>query len=298
MNTEESNFQYDCRLSSSLSDNLNEILSCLGNSDDIEQSRYMEAKIPFTVLYLSGLVDEQQVNDYIIAPLLREQHIISQDYKINSLIEKMYGVKSFPLKTCSSVLKAIINGETVVLFDGFNEAVSMAGMKSKARTVEEPSTQTVIQGPKEAFVETLSINTSLIRRRIKNPNLRMKNYVIGMDTQTTITLCYIDEKVDKDVLDELHKRLSQLETKEIYDSGMLNEHLEKFGIKNRWYSPFPVNMSTERPDTIASSVNEGRVALIVDGSPFVSIYPVSFWTFFQASRKIIIRDLTFLHLSG
>lgn len=135
-----------------------------------------------------------------------------------------------------------------------------------------------MRGPRDSFNESLRTSTALIRRRIKDPKCKIVQNKFGQRSRTDYALIYMEDLVEKKVLDAVQDQLEAYETDAIYDSGML-EHF----MNQKWYSPFPVIQSTERPDKVASSLLEGRVAIIVDNSPEVLLLPATFNTFFQAS---------------
>jgi spore germination protein KA len=125
----------------------------------------------------------------------------------------------------------------------------------------EPIAESVVRGPRDGFTETLSVNTTLIRRKIKSPKLKIKSLSVGRYSQTQIALLYIEGLADKTLIDEVDNRLNRIEIDGILESGYIEEFIE-----DNSFSPFPQILNTERPDVAASSLLEGRVVILVDGT--------------------------------
>ncbi|MED4797818.1 spore germination protein, partial [Priestia megaterium] len=144
--------------------------------------------------------------------------------------------------------------------------------------------QTVVRGPRDSFTETLRTNTALIRRRIKSPKLWIESQQIGEFTKTDIALVYIDGIADEQVIQEVKERLSKIDIDGILESGYIEEL-----IQDEDYTPFPTMHNTERPDSVAAGLLEGRIAILVDGTPFVLMVPALFIQFFQAAEDYYQR---------
>lgn len=149
------------------------------------------------------------------------------------------------------------------------------------RAVSEPQSQTVVRGPRDSFTETLRTNTALIRRRIKSPKLWIESQQIGEFTKTDIALVYIDGIADEQVIQEVKERLSKIDIDGILESGYIEEL-----IQDEDYTPFPTMHNTERPDSVAAGLLEGRIAILVDGTPFVLMVPALFIQFFRRPKII------------
>ena len=152
------------------------------------------------------------------------------------------------------------------------------------RGVTEPNSQTVVRGPRESFSENIRVNTALIRRRVKDPNLWIEPKTIGVRSKTSVELMYIHGVVDDQVLDELRQRLDRIDIDGILDSGHVEELIQDTG-----FSVFPTILNTERPDVTAAALLEGRVAILVDGSPFVLVVLALFMQFFHSPEDFTQR---------
>ncbi len=178
----------------------------------------------------------------------------------------------------------ILSGNTLLFIDGFSEAFIVSTKGFPKRSVSESDTEVVVQGSKEAFTETIRVNTVLIRRRIRDKGLKVKQLKIGKRSKTDIALMYIEDIARKEIVDELEKRLDKIDIDAVLDSG----YIEQF-IEDDWMSAFPQLQMTERPDKAASAILEGRIAIVVDNTPFVLIAPAILASFYQSAEDYYQR---------
>jgi hypothetical protein len=144
--------------------------------------------------------------------------------------------------------------------------------------VSEPVAEGEVRASRDGFIENIRVNTSLIRRRIKDYSLRIDSMKIGVRTKTDVALVYIDNLVDKGILGELKSRLERIDVDSILESGYIEELIEDAPL-----SVFPTIEHTERPDKASAAILEGRIAVIVDNTPFCLVVPTIFWQFIQAT---------------
>ncbi len=152
------------------------------------------------------------------------------------------------------------------------------------RSLEEPSSESVIRGPRDGFIENISTNISLIRRRLKTSKLKMESFTVGEVSQTQVIMTYMKGIATDSLVDEVRERINKIQIDGILESNYIEEFIEDFP-----FSPFPQVQSTERPDVVAAELLEGKVALITDTSPFALIVPMTFWAGMQASEDFYMR---------
>ncbi|MCA0969325.1 spore germination protein [Halobacillus litoralis] len=274
-------------LYSSLNDNVTMVTKRLGESSDLVVRHISINKTPCAVLYMDGLVDKNTVQEYIMEALMLDMP--SKRASVKALYEKIK-TASLPIGELSEVehidelLHRLLSGETILLIDKEKKALVASTKGWRDRGVQESTAESVIRGPKEAFNETLRTNTALLRRKIRDSNLRMDAKKIGKMTQTDIAVAYLEGTAEDSVVRDVHKRLENIDIDGVLESGYIEEY-----IQDAQYSPFPTVYYSEKPDTIAAGILEGRVAIIVDGTPEVLLVPALFVNFFQSSEDYYQR---------
>lgn len=184
----------------------------------------------------------------------------------------------------TELISALLAGGSIIFVEGHSICLLVGTESLKQRGVEEASSQSVVRGPREGFTESLRNNTALVRRRIQSPMVRIEQRRLGEQTRTNIAIMYMEGMADKDVLNELRTRLDQAQLSSVLESSYIEEM-----IQDRRYSPFPTIFNSERPDVIASAILEGRVAILMEGTPFVLIVPSLFVQAFQSSEDYYQR---------
>lgn len=293
--TSELQKRQDPKIVSSLEVNLKYINSLLGNSGDLKIHRFVigdNRECPAALLFIDGLVEQATITDSILFPIMSLDYSVlssrqdGQD-RINQLRQKIVcsgDMQSF--EKLSEVTAAILSGDTAILLEDCTTALGVSTKGWDKRGVSEPETEAVVRGPREGFTENFRTNTALLRRRIKTPKLRMDHFTLGEKTVTNVCIAYIDGVADPNVIKVIHERLKQLDIDSVLDSGYLEEYME-----DNPFSVFATTGYTEKPDVAAAKLLEGRVAIIVDGSPFVLTAPMLFIEAFQSAEDYYIRPL-------
>ena len=234
------------------------------------------------IIYIDGMVNIEIVNENIIQPVLRSDlsENIESDNLLEELKKKVIVSNNVALETdINKIVSSVIYGDTLFLLEGYDKVLVINSKGWKSRPITEPDSARVVRGPREGFTESIIVNLSLVRRKIKNPDLKFKFKEIGERTHTKTCICYIEGLALEGILSELEQRLNDIEIDGIIDSGYIQEL-----IKDAPYSPFETVGSSERPDVIAAKLLEGRIALFVDGSPFVLTVPFLVVENFQANE--------------
>ncbi|WP_253206757.1 spore germination protein [Bacillus toyonensis] len=271
-------------LNTDLSENISELKTILGNSDDIvirNIESHTENFQNVAIVHMDGISKEEIIETHIIEPLLKYNLSYDNTTSNLSMITKLeQTITASHLKrgeNWDDVISAVLSGDTVVFLDGYKQALIASTKELQTRNVTEPTTQTVIRGPKDSFTENFRTNTSLIRSRIQSPNLQLETIKIGEITQTDIGLMYIRGLADSSILKEIKTRLQQITIDGILESNYIEEL-----IQDDYLTPFPTILNTERPDAVTANLLEGRIAIFVHGTPYVLIGPATFIQFFQS----------------
>ena len=188
------------------------------------------------------------------------------------------------------MVQMMLSGATVMLGSAFlNRGIIIDARTYPARDTAEPENDRVIKGARDGFVETLIFNTALIRRRIRDPRLKMSYMTVGTRSKTDVVVCYIEDKADLDYVASLKEKIASINV-EALTVGM--QSLTECLIKSRWYNPFPKVRTTERPDAAAAQLMEGNVLIMCDNSPEVMILPASLFDFMQDTNDFYFPPLT------
>lgn len=193
----------------------------------------------------------------------------------------------------SDITKDFLSGISILLVDGYSKAFSIDCRSYPGRGVEEPEKDKVMRGSRDGFVETLVFNSALIRRRIRNPRLRMEITAVGKSSQTDIVISYLDGRVDTSMLKDLKERIAKINI----DSLTMNqESLVECLYHRPWLNPFPKYKFTERPDAAAASILEGNIVLLVDNSPSAIILPTSIFDIVEEADDYYFPPVTGTYL--
>ncbi|MQR88137.1 spore germination protein [Bacillus megaterium] len=274
----------------SLSDNLNIIKQKTGKSSDIvirEIEIGENSDIKMAVVYIEGIVDNQSIQEYLLQAIMKDNHKneINQYNAINLLSKDIMTIgKVSVITNFDDLFGALMVGDTLILVDGVEQALSTSTEGGERRAIAEPTTEMVVRGPKAAFTESLGTNTAMVRRIIKTPDLWMESMKIGRVTKTDVTFMYIHGIANDKVVDEIRERLKRIDIDSILESGYIEQLIE-----DQTATPFPTVYNTERPDVVAGNLLEGRIAIFVDGTPFVLIAPAVFIQFFQSAEDYYAR---------
>lgn len=253
-----------------------------------------------TLVFFDGMTDTNQQEDIVLRPLMNyfktkaaEQANPSVQLEQKNNTEQEGGIripKESPedflvnamivekSRSLQQTIQKVLGGYTAIFLRDVPYALLINLSKKEERSLQEPTSEKVVRGPRDAFVETLRTNITLLRRRIRSPRLKSESSTLGELTNTSVVVMYIEGKAKPSLVDEVKHRLKQVKLEGVIHSGDVEEWIEDN--KN---SPFPQVQVTERPDVAASSLLEGKVVIIVDNTPFVLILPMTYWSGLQAA---------------
>lgn len=230
--------------------------------------------------FLDGVVSANDVSRLVLEPLSDPERfgLFKTD---EDLYERMLSgtVYSSSLKKCEETDEAIrllVNGFCLVIFDSLGKAIGFEAKTNDRRHTSQPLIEKSVRGSKDAFVETFRANTSLVRRKIRNPKLKVKEMVIGRQTATNVAIVYIEDLTNPDLVAELENRLKNMDTQGILGPA----HLEEYICDNP-YTPFPQIITTERSDKFCMNLLDGRAGIFIDGLPFGYLVPGTFSQFLK-----------------
>ncbi|GGM24199.1 spore germination protein [Paraliobacillus quinghaiensis] len=261
-----------------LDKNVQRIKQNFKKSADVSYRDYQvyNGKTPINVFmcFIDGLVKEDSINSFAIKPLMEPDFLnkvepLPNDDFFKEVKDRIISTSSMKeANTIDDVVNGVLSGATAIFIDGYASAFLIKSIGFESRNVQEPQTEASVRGPREGFNEVLNVNSSLIRRKIKNKNLIFEDMEIGKETKTVVRIGYIEGIANTKVVEEVKQRLKRIDTDSILESG----YIEQF-IEDHPYSIFPTIGNSEKPDKVAAKIVEGRIAIFCDGTPFVLTVP-------------------------
>ncbi|MDI3279869.1 MAG: spore germination protein [Bacillota bacterium] len=281
-------------LPASLEQSVSLIQGLLGHAADLIVREVLLPSTPparAAILFIEHLVDKDDLQQHILKPLLLEVAATARVAALagRNLLTRLVETalsdrKAIPAANALQATEGLLDGDTLLLLDGSPQGLILTSRGGEGRAVEEPDTESVVRGPREGFTERLHTNLSLLRRKIKSPNLRTESLRLGRVTRTQVVLAYIEGLANRRIVEEVRRRLQRIEIDGVLESAYVEEFIE-----DSPFSPFPQVAATERPDRVAAGLLEGRVAILVDGSPFALTVPAVASEFFLSSEDYYAR---------
>ena len=213
---------------------------------------------------------------------------------INDFIEQCVPYTEVEIiKDFHVVLKNLFSGVSCLFIDGYQGCIAIDCRTYPVRSVEEPEKDKSLRGSRDGFVETIVFNTALLRRRIRDEHLIMEMSEIGTSSRTDVVLSYMSDRVDKELLENVRNRMSQIDVDEL---RMNQQSLAEALYKRKWFNPFPKFKFTERPDTAAACLMEGKICIFVDNSPSALILPTSIYDMIEEANDHYFPPITNIYL--
>ncbi|MEG8976183.1 spore germination protein [Priestia megaterium] len=267
----------------------------IGHNSDVHFREFIIGRtgIQAAIIFVEGLSDKDLIEKHILSSLMAD---FSKEYQQDQLYVKGSLSKQFiksqvlsisdveevhPIK---EVISKVLTGSTALLIDGLSLALILGTSKVKTRTIEEPVSEALVRGPRIGFTESLSDNTSLLRGSGDIENLSLVKFQVGKRSKKDLVVAYIKEVVNPELVEEVEKRIKKIDLDNVPESGYVEQLIE-----DNYLSPFPQVQNTERPDRVIAALMEGRVAILLDGTPFALIAPVTFSMMLQSPEDYYER---------
>ncbi len=278
-------------LTTGLQNNLELLRQHLGPSQDLIFREFLIGNsLNAALVFLDGMVDRATVNESILQPLMYDTRLVTSRQSIThadleALDKTLLAIGEVKKSShLTDIVQDCLSGKAILLIDGYCQAVMINTQGWESRGITEPLTEAVVRGPREGFTENLRFNTTMLRRKIKNPALTLESVVLGRKTRTDISIAYIKGVANPKLIREIKERLKRIDTDAILESG----YIEQF-IEDNPFSPFSTVGNSEKPDVVAAKILEGRAAIFVDGTPFVLTVPMFFIEGFQTAEDYYSR---------
>lgn len=265
-----------------LEDIKKQFASVFGNTADLAVVHVDVGDYKGLLCYLTTMTNTDFIIEHVLKDLTLPNHEepISIEETIHLLETERYAaLKHETMQDLDKIMNKIVLGNAAIFIDGFPEVLVLEVRTLNSRSIDEPTTQNVVRGPKEGFTESADTNMSLIRRRFNNVNLRFEKFELGYMTHTAVYMAYLDGEVDEHILKQVREKLNSSHIESLFDSGRIEDMLHSNG---KGLQLFPTVYNSERPDAICSCLIDKRIAILVDGSPFVLVVPALFTDFFKS----------------
>ncbi|MBN4069763.1 MAG: spore germination protein [Alkaliphilus sp.] len=277
------------RMNKNLETNIETFKEILKDCKDIVYRKIeigKDIKLNAAIIYLDGMIDRNLVNEYVLTHLMLTCRMTEPNPKnrkgqfVEQIKKNVLAVSDMKeVETIDDGILNILSGETVLLLDDYEKIIIIGSRGWPMRSVSEPITESVIRGPRDGFTETLRVNTALIRRRIRDSQLKVHAMQVGRRSRTDVAILYIEDIADSGLVEEVKKRLEEIDVEAVIDSGFLEQLIE-----DNWISIFPQIQNTERADVASAALYEGKTVIVVDNSPFVLIAPSTFNAMMQSAE--------------
>lgn len=284
------------KLSDSFEENIrymNEILPVKESFDIIRREMEIGGKAS-VFYYIDGFIKDEAMLKIMDTFLSAKEEDMPEDAE--GFIQKNVPyVEVDILEDFDQVIRNVLSGPAVLFIDGYKECIAIDCRTYPARSVDEPDKDRSLRGSRDGFVETIVFNTALMRRRIRDPHLVMEMVEAGQTSRTDIALCYMTDRVDGGLLKNLKNRIESLQ---LDDLRMNQQSLAEALFKRKWFNPFPKFKFTERPDTAAACLLEGKVVILVDNSPSAMILPTSILDMIEEANDYYFPTVTAVYLKA
>lgn len=262
----------ETKLDISLEQNIAVYKNIFSNDDTLVYRRIenqQNTRIKCCAIFIDGMANSETIYESIIKPIVQNELLNDEKSILDELNYKVI-VSNDVERTAdvNKIVESVIGGDTLLLIDGEPEALIINTKGWQFRAVEEPESEKATRAPREGFTESLMVNLSLLRRKLKIPDLKFNFRTLGVKSRTKACVCYIKGIANEKILQELERRLDSIDIDGILGTGYIQEL-----ISDSPFSPFNTMGFTERPDVIASKLLEGRIAIFVDNTPFVLTVP-------------------------
>lgn len=268
------------------------IKNLIGGKSKLAEKHFIIGKqspINAAIVYTAGLVNKDVIDRDILTHLMLhvEENLSGIAELGDYLCKKYITMSNTEIQTdINKAVEGIKRGKTVILVQGYCNFIIVDTAQGNYRTITDPENESSTRGPRAGFIESLETNISMIRRGIKDKNFVIENLTLGRRSQTDLVIMYIDDVVDKGLLKKIRDRITAIDIDSISANAILEQCLEE-----HTYSIFPQFFYTERPDRVQASLMTGKIAILLEGSPFALTLPALFVEFFETVEDYYNRTL-------
>ena len=271
-----------------LEKNKRAFLALLGESADVKKKTMALGKkkdIACFLAYIEVTGGSFLFENSVVGKLLNQLCTMSEKEIYACLDKNALGISDMTtFDTVKEAADGMFTGDVILFVDGYDKAVKIPDKGYPAMTIQEPASEKVIRGSKEGFVDSIKVNTALIRKRLRTPKLKVKEAKVGTRSNTNVDLVYMEDLVYPSMLEEIEKRIGRYEIDGVLDSGIIEQLSEE-----KWYSPFPQFQTTQRPDRAAMAVLEGREESLIKLEEVARVMRVMEAIFESSGKKQVVQ---------
>lgn len=265
--------------------NLRQIFN-MPENEDVIFKRCSADDIHLCLVYIEGMADEKAIGEFVLHALKGndESAAVSVADPLERILQKLELPQSKSVDLLGKIVEAVVSGMTCLLIEGAEEALLLETRNYPHRDVNQPTNESVVNGPHEAFNEHLRTNISLLRRYVQSPDLISEKTMVGTEVPTQVAVLYLKGVVGEVSLREVRKRLKCITAARVMGTGALQQLIE-----DRPFALLPQMLQTERPDRAASCLEDGQVVILVENSPYALIAPITLFHLLHASDDSFLR---------
>ncbi|CAH1056919.1 spore germination protein [Paenibacillus pseudetheri] len=263
------------------------IRMALGGNSDVHFREFSVKGIQAraALVYVEGMQDEELINQQVLQNLMFAGEMQASEEIYTYMKQNMLPLAQLSdARDLNHLQESVLFGYTALIVEGMREMLLVGFPHGAVRAITEPTSEALLRGPRIGFTEVLSENTSMLRRQGLNKNLEMKKVEVGSEIKKNLVIAYMKNIVNPDLLQEVKDRISKIDMDFILESGYVEQLIE-----DDYLSPFQQTQNTERPDRVIASLLEGRIAILLDGTPFALIVPVTFSMLLQSPEDYYER---------
>ncbi|WP_084281104.1 spore germination protein [Alkaliphilus transvaalensis] len=242
------------------------------------------------ICYMEGMVDTEALELNVLKPLMGQDATPFLGVKTAKTIttvlaeEVITSLNTFLVESLNEVVDHLLKGYGIIIIDGSPSAIAISVSHWETRGINEPSSETVVRGPREGFNEDIATNITMIRRKVKSPKLKFEYITRGSYSKTELAICYIEGIANPKIIEELKSRIEKINIDSVLESGYIEEFID-----DQPFCTFPAVGTTEKPDVVVGKIFEGRIAVLCDGTPFVLTVPHLLVEYLQTSEDYYIK---------
>lgn len=269
------------KLYKNLQKNIDTIKQMNGNSCDINSRIIHFKKNTVAYMYIESVASDDKVSDFLMRSLsedVKDEVKLSTNKVYQRLKDTILNSKMRTVEDFDNLFYFLSSGFTVIFIDGNSSAIALETKSVLDRGVTEANDEKNLRGPKDSFTENYMMNLGLIRKRIKDPHLWLNETIVGRRSKTKVAVAYLQDVVPQEKVEKIVNKLKKIDIDGILDCGYILEYLSP-----KQYTDFPKAVTTERPDLVCGSILDGKIAIIVENSPYVIVLPGLFMDFFQTA---------------